>query len=107
MRNDAFTCLFITACFTGMRTGEVCALTWNDINFEDKTITINHNIYSKPKDEKGKWFIGTPKTINSERKVYICDTLLIALNNYKNKQENLRKLYGKKISLLPFRRGKK
>lgn len=79
-----------------MRTGEVCALTWNDINFEDKTIAINHNVYSKPKDEKGKWFIGTPKTINSERKVYMCDTLLIALNNYKNKQENLRKLYGKK-----------
>ena len=26
----------------------------------------------------------------------MCDTLLIALNNYKNKQENLRKLYGKK-----------
>lgn len=96
MRNDAFTCLFITACFTGMRTGEVCALTWDDINFEDKTITINHNVYSKPKDEKGKWFIGTPKTINSERKIYICDTLLIALSNYKNKQENLRKMYGKK-----------
>lgn len=30
------------ACFTGMRTGEVCALTWDDINFEDKTITINN-----------------------------------------------------------------
>lgn len=78
-----------------MRTGEVCALTWNDINFEDKTITINHNVYSKPKDGKGKWFIGTPKTINNERKVYMCDTLLITLNNYKNKQENLRKIYGK------------
>lgn len=64
--------------------------------FEDKIITINHNVYSKSKDEKGKWFIGTPKTINSERKIYICDTLLIALNNYKKKQENLRKLYGKK-----------
>lgn len=79
-----------------MRTGEACALIWNDINFEDRTITINHNVYSKTKDEKGKWFVGTPKTINSERKVYICDTLLIALNNYKNKQENLKKIYGKK-----------
>lgn len=79
-----------------MRTGEVCALTWDDINFKDKTITINHNVYSKPKDEKGKWFIGTSKTINSERKIYICDTLLIALINYKNKQEKLRKMYGKK-----------
>lgn len=83
-----------------MRTGEACALTWNDINFEDRTITINHNVYSKTKDEKGKWFVGTPKTINSERKVYICDTLLIALNNYKNKQENLREIYGKNIIII-------
>ncbi len=43
-------------------------LTCDDINFEDRTITISQ-----------KWFMGTSKTINSERKVYICDTLLIAL----------------------------
>lgn len=29
--NKAFVCAFLTACFTGMRTGEVFALTWNDI----------------------------------------------------------------------------
>lgn len=29
------------------------------------------------------------------RKVYICDTLLIALRNYKKKQDHFRKLYGK------------
>lgn len=30
------------------------------------------------------------------RKVYICDTLLIALKNYKEKQDYFRKLYGNK-----------
>ena len=27
--------------------------------------------------------------------MYICDTLLIALKNYKNKQEEFKKMYGK------------
>lgn len=78
-----------------MRTGEVCALTWDNIDFEKRIINIEHNVYSKVKDEKGKWFLGTTKTINGVRKVYICDTLLIALRNYKKKQDHFRKLYGK------------
>lgn len=27
-KNDTFICAFLTACYTGMRTGEVFALTW-------------------------------------------------------------------------------
>lgn len=79
-----------------MRTGEVCALTWDNIDLEKRIISIEHNVYSKVKDEKGKWFLGTTKTINGVRKVYICDTLLVALKNYKKKQENFKKLYGKR-----------
>ncbi len=78
-----------------MRTGEVCALTWDNIDLEKRIISIEHNVYSKVKDEKGKWFLGTTKTINGVRKVYICNTLLVALKNYKRKQENFKKLYGK------------
>ena len=63
--------MFLTACFTGMRTGEVCALTWDNIDFKKRIINIEHNVYSKVKDEKGKWFLGTTKTINGVRKVYI------------------------------------
>ena len=64
---------FLTACFTGMRTGEVCALTWDKVDLEKRIISIEHNIYSTVKDEKGKWFLCTTKTINGVRKVYICD----------------------------------
>lgn len=78
-----------------MRTGEVCALTWDKIDLEKRIISIEHNVYSKVKDEKGKWFLGTTKTINGVRKVYICDTLLVALKNYKKKQDNFKRIYGK------------
>ena len=53
-----------------MRTGEVFALTWDDIDFEKGIINIKYNVYSKVNDGKGRWFIGTPKTINGIRKIY-------------------------------------
>ena len=37
-----------------MRTGEVCALTWDKVDFDKRIISIEHNVYSKVKDEKGK-----------------------------------------------------
>lgn len=78
-----------------MRTGEVCALTWDKVDLEKRIISVEHNVYSKVKDEKGKWFFGTTKTINGVRKVYICNTLLTALKNYKSKQDNYKRDYGK------------
>lgn len=94
--DDAFTCVFLTCCFTGMRTGEAFALTWEDIDLENRIINIKHNVYSKPKDEKGKWYIGEPKTLSGERVIYISDTLYVALSNYKRKQEYLKEMYGDK-----------
>lgn len=94
--DNTFTCVFLTCCFTGMRTGEAFALTWEDIDLENRIISINHNVYSKPKDEKGRWYIGEPKTFNGKRKIYISNTLFIALTNYKKQQENFEKMYGLK-----------
>ena len=90
--NDAFICAFLTACYTGMRTGEVFALTWNDIDFEKRQISINHNIYDKPGDEKGRWYIGSTKTTTGTRVVPISEPLLKALKNYRQKQ-----IYNKKV----------
>ncbi len=93
--NYTFTCAFLTACYTGMRTGEVLALTWDDIDLEKQIIKVNKTVYAKTKDENGRWYLGTTKTEGSCRDVYICDTLKIALQNYKKNQENNKKLYRK------------
>ena len=79
-----------------MRTGEVFALTWDDIDLENKIIKINKTVYSKIKDDKGRWFLGTTKTNDSCREVFICDTLYKILSNYKEKQKLLKKKYGRK-----------
>ncbi len=93
--NYTFTCAFLTACYTGMRTGEVLALTWDDIDLEKQIIKVNKTVYTKKRDEKGRWYLGTTKTEGSCRDVYICDTLKIALQNYQKNQENNKRLYKK------------
>ena len=93
--NKTFICAFLTSCFTGMRTGEVFALTWEDIDFENGIINVQHSVYDKPKDKDGRWFIGSTKTESGKRKIYIGDTLNIALSNYKELKERLKELYGK------------
>lgn len=79
-----------------MRTGEVFALTWNDIDLDNRIIKINKTVYAKDKEENGRWYLGTTKTKGSQREVYICDTLYSILFNYKKLQNTYKKEYSKK-----------
>lgn len=69
-----------------MRTGEVFALTWNDIDLDNRIIRISKTVYAKDKEDNGRWYLGTTKTIGSNREVYICDTLYEELVKYKKLQ---------------------
>jgi len=79
-----------------MRTGEVFALTWNDIDLDNRIIKVNKTVYAKDKEENGRWYLGTTKTLGSSREVYICDTLYSVLSNYKKIQIKYKKEFGKK-----------
>ena len=61
--------------FTGMRQGEVIALTWDDIDMDHMVINVDKRIKKGVKD--------TPKTISSIRKVPIFDMLKPYLINQK------------------------
>lgn len=78
-----------------MRTGEVFALSWDDIDLERRIIKINKTVYAKDKVESGRWYLGTTKTSGSSRKIYICDTLYYVLLNFKKLQTEYKKEYGK------------
>ena len=78
-----------------MRTGEVFALTWDDIDLQNRIIKINKTVYAKDKEENGRWYLGTAKTIGSHREVYICDTLYSFLLKYKVLQNNYKKEFDK------------
>lgn len=66
--------------WTGIREGELLALTFEDINFAEKHIRINKT-YAR---SKGKDVITTPKTKKSKRNVPVPDFLLQELGDYMN-----------------------
>lgn len=72
---------FKTLFWTGMRSGELLALTWKDIDLDSKTISINKT-YARL---GGKDIINNPKTPKSKRKIPISDSLCNDIEDYKNK----------------------
>lgn len=65
--------LFVVAVSTGLRQGELCALTWDDIDLEKKEISITKTLlYQKLEGDTQKEFhINPPKTKTSKRIVPI------------------------------------
>lgn len=53
--------------YTGIRIGELLALTWKDIDFKQHLVYIKRTSYYAKKDNKYKVMIDTPKTIKSTR----------------------------------------
>ncbi|BDU90508.1 tyrosine-type recombinase/integrase [Clostridium perfringens] len=87
--------LFLTALNTGMRQGELFALTWNDIDFDSNTISINKTAKFVAKVDregrgKGSVLVQTPKTISSIRTIPIPVFLKDKLKQYKTIQSKNR-----------------
>lgn len=60
--------LFTTLLGTGCRIGEIIGLRWEDVDFKNNIISINHNMVYRVQDNgKCEFHITTPKTRNSVR----------------------------------------
>lgn len=80
--------LFVFDLYTGLRLGELLALDYKDINFNDKTVTINKSvkevyIYDDDKHKHLETILQTPKTLNSFRTVPLADEILNLLDKNK------------------------
>lgn len=80
--------IFMTLAYTGMRVGELCALKWKDIDFENKEINI-YKTYYNPTNKTNKYTLLTPKTETSKRKIFIDDILIKELKKHKAYQNTL------------------
>ena len=72
--------------FTGMRRGELMGLEWQDIDFDNQTITIQRSLQYLPdvgvfKDET--------KTKSSHRVIKVPTTAIMSLRNYQREQRKL------------------
>lgn len=86
--------LLITALNTGLRQGELLALTWDDINFDNNTIRVNKTVkYISDVSKEGRGNSGitvqTPKSEASNRTISIPDLLTKRLKKYNLQQKEL------------------
>ncbi|HEM3677121.1 TPA: tyrosine-type recombinase/integrase [Streptococcus suis] len=83
--------IFITMLWTGLRVGEVTGLRWDDIDFNNNTISVNHTlVYYQTRTERGCDFtVNTPKTRAGERTVPLLPKVKEALKMEKQRQTEL------------------
>ena len=92
IKGHEFEILFLLAIGTGLRRGELLALRWSDIDFENKTINVDSNIqqayiFEDEETKRLEKIEQEPKTINSFRTVPIPSKVLDKLQEHKQKQE--------------------
>lgn len=75
---------------TGLRRGEMCGLTWDDIDFNNKCIHINQALIRVD----NTYTISSLKTDSSYRSLPVSDALLVKLENHKKRQKINRVKYG-------------
>ena len=65
---------------TGLRVGEATGLRWNDVDFENNTLSVNHTLVYFKHSQGGCYFaVNTPKTRAGERTIPLIDSVKEAL----------------------------
>lgn len=70
----------------GLRRGECLALTWDDIDFEKGTVSINKTL----EYVKGVYYINPPKTKKSKRTIALPESLVPILKDHKKWQSEMK-----------------
>ncbi len=81
-RGDKLEALYVLACTTGMRQGELIGLQWRDINFEDSTLKVNRSVYNGA--------VTPPKTMAGRRTIRLSKLAVVALQAHRMRQAQQR-----------------
>ena len=87
---DCFRMAVLMCLFTGLRLGELCALKWNDIDFENKILTVNRivqRLYAEGHKTKTILTEMAPKSPYSQREIPLSDTAIELLTAFQNDRE--------------------
>lgn len=77
----------ILCLYTGLRIGELLALTWSDIDFEKSILSVTKTCHDGNENGKHIRIIDTPKTENSRRQIPLSKTLVKMLKEMKKKSK--------------------
>ena len=73
--------------YTGLRIGELLALTWNDVDFEKSILSVTKTCHDGNENGEHIRIIDTPKTENSRRQIPLSKTLVKMLKDMKKKSK--------------------
>lgn len=76
--------LLTLALSTGMRRGEMIALTWGDLNLDGAELTVTRNCI---RDITGAWILGEPKTRAGFRSIPLADDMVALLRTHRSEEE--------------------
>jgi integrase len=76
-KDDKLYALYVLACTTGMRQGELLGLQWKDIDFDAGTLQVQRSVYDG--------VISPPKTAASRRTIRLSRLALAALKQHRSK----------------------
>ena len=84
---------FRTAVVTGMRPGELSALRWRDVDFNECTISVQRSLVWKGLVADG-WMLVPPKTQRGRREITISKSLATSLAALKSRQQHVKRAAG-------------
>lgn len=77
--------------YTGLRIGEICALSWKDIDFENEVIHVRHTVARVNSESEcesnSRLIIDEPKTKASKRDIPISSNILELLSKYREQSK--------------------
>ncbi len=83
--------ILLTSVVLGLRRGEVVALTWDDVNFQDHYVSVNKSAYKIKGDEQG---IKSPKSMQGYRMIPMPEIYETELRSWKNLQDKMKEEAG-------------
>lgn len=95
IKGDYYEPLFLLMLATGLRIGEACALTWQDIDLNHQILYVNHTLLYQPDPDTGKSAprLQTPKSLTSRRCVPLIDDLAEVLRLHRENQKRFIREY--------------
>lgn len=80
---------FTTLAYTGLRVGELLALKWSDVDFDEHTLRVSKTYYNA-KNKLSEYELLTPKTESSIRTISIDKIVIDLLLKHKKEQEEIK-----------------
>lgn len=90
IKGDYYEPLYLLMLATGLRIGEACALTWQDVDLHNQVLHVNHTLLYQPDPDTGKSTprLQSPKSLTSRRCVPLIDDLAEVLRLHQKKQQH-------------------